>query len=76
MGRPLIKFLTDFGPLLIFFIVYFNNNQDLKIAIPPFVLANSNSISHNIYFRKKNSYGAFNKWCNYHSYLVASRCIL
>jgi len=39
MGRPIIKFLTDFGPLLIFFIVYFKNNQDLKIAIPPFVLA-------------------------------------
>ena len=39
MGRPLVKFLTDFGPLLIFFIVYFNNNQDLKIAIPPFILA-------------------------------------
>ena len=39
MGRPVIKFLTDFGPLLVFFIVYFKNGQDLKIAIPPFVLA-------------------------------------
>ena len=39
MGRPVIKFLADFGPLLIFFIVYFKNDQDLKIAIPPFVLA-------------------------------------
>jgi len=39
MGRPVIKFLTDFGPLLVFFIVYFKNEQDLKIAIPPFVLA-------------------------------------
>ena len=39
MGRPIIKFLTDFGPLLIFFIVYFKNDQDLKIAIPPFVLS-------------------------------------
>ena len=39
MGRPTIKFLTDFGPLLIFFTVYFKNEQDLKIAIPPFVLA-------------------------------------
>ena len=39
MGRPTIKFLTDFGPLLIFFIVYFKNEQNLKIAIPPFVLA-------------------------------------
>jgi len=39
MGRPAIKFLTDFGPLLIFFIVYFKNNHDLKIAIPPFIVA-------------------------------------
>ena len=39
MGRPVIKFLADFGPLLIFFIVYFKNDQDLKIAIPPFVFA-------------------------------------
>jgi len=39
MGRPLIKFLTDFGPLLIFFIIYFKNGQNLKLAIPPFVIA-------------------------------------
>ena len=39
MGRPVIKFLTDFGPLLIFFIIYFKNNHDLKIAIPPFIAA-------------------------------------
>jgi len=39
MARPTIKFLADFGPLLIFFIMYFNNDQDLKVAIPPFVVA-------------------------------------
>ena len=39
MGRPIIKVLTDFGPLLIFFVMYFKNDQDLKIAIPPFVIA-------------------------------------
>ena len=39
MNKPLIKFLTDFGPLLIFFVIYFNNENDLKIAIPPFVVA-------------------------------------
>ena len=39
MNRPLIKFATDFGPLLIFFIIYFNNEQNLKLAIPPFVIA-------------------------------------
>ena len=39
MGRPIIKILADFGPLLIFFVIYFNNDQDLKVAIPPFIIA-------------------------------------
>jgi len=39
MYKPLIKFITDFGPLLIFFVVYFNNENNLKIAIPPFIVA-------------------------------------
>ena len=39
MNKPLIKFLTDFGPLLIFFVIYFNNENDLKVAIPPFIVA-------------------------------------
>jgi len=39
MAKPAVKFVTDFGPLLIFFVIYFKNDQDLKIAIPPFVLA-------------------------------------
>jgi len=39
MHRPIIKLLADFGPLLIFFIIYFNNDNNLKIAIPPFVIA-------------------------------------
>jgi len=39
MKKSAIKFIADFGPLLIFFIIYFNNENDLKIAIPPFVIA-------------------------------------
>jgi intracellular septation protein len=39
MYKPLIKFITDFGPLLIFFIIYFKNDNNLKIAIPPFIVA-------------------------------------
>ena len=39
MNRSLIKFIADFGPLLIFFTIYFNNENDLKTAIPPFVIA-------------------------------------
>ena len=39
MGKPIIKLAADFGPLLIFFIIYFNNENDLRVAIPPFIIA-------------------------------------
>ena len=39
MNRSIIKFTADFGPLLIFFTIYFNNENDLKTAIPPFIIA-------------------------------------
>ena len=39
MNKSLIKFVTDFGPLLVFFSFYYNNDKDLKIAIPPFIVA-------------------------------------
>ena len=39
MNRSVIKFITDFGPLLVFFTIYFKNDNDLKLAIPPFIIA-------------------------------------
>jgi len=39
MYRPIIKLVADFGPLLVFFTMYFKNDNDLKIAIPPFIVA-------------------------------------
>ncbi len=39
MHKPIIKIAADFGPLLVFFIIYFNNENDLKLAIPPFIIA-------------------------------------
>jgi len=52
MNKSLIKFVTDFGPLLIFFIIYFNNDNSLKIAIPPFIVATIISLII-IYFLEK-----------------------
>ena len=52
MHRPIIKLIADFGPLLVFFIIYFNNENDLKIAIPPFILATLISLVV-IYFLEK-----------------------
>ena len=39
MNRPIIKFIADFGPLVIFFVIYFTYDNDLKLAIPPFIVA-------------------------------------
>ena len=39
MYRSLIKFVTDLGPLLVFFLVYYKSGKDLRIAIPPFIVA-------------------------------------
>ena len=39
MNKSLVKLLTDFGPLLVFFIIYFKNDQNLKLAITPFIIA-------------------------------------
>ena len=52
MNRPIIKFIADFGPLLIFFTIYFNNDNDLKLAIPPFIVATLISIAV-VYFLEK-----------------------
>ena len=52
MHRPIIKLLADFGPLLLFFIIYFNNENDLKVAIPPFIIATLISLIV-IYFLEK-----------------------
>ena len=39
MNKSLLKFLTDFGPLVIFFVLYYQNDNNLRLAIPPFIIA-------------------------------------
>ena len=39
MNRSFLKFLTDFGPLAIFFFYYYNSNKNLTVAIPPLIVA-------------------------------------
>ena len=39
VNKSFIKFVTDFGPLTIFFFYYYNSNKDLTVAIPPFIIA-------------------------------------
>ena len=53
MNKNLIKFVTDFGPLLVFFTFYYNSGKDLKIAIPPFIVATIISVLVVWYLDKK-----------------------
>ena len=39
VNKSFIKFVTDFGPLMVFFFYYYNSEKDLKVAIPPFIAA-------------------------------------
>jgi len=52
MNRSVIKLLTDFGPLLIFFVIYFNYDQNLMLAIPPFIIATLIALAV-VYFSEK-----------------------
>ena len=39
MNKSLLKFITDFGPLLIFFTFYYKSGNNLSVAIPPLIVA-------------------------------------
>ena len=39
MNKSFLKFVADFGPLLIFFIVYYKSGKNLSVAIPPLIIA-------------------------------------
>jgi intracellular septation protein len=39
VNKSFLKFITDFGPLLIFFTIYYKSGNNLIIAIPPLIVA-------------------------------------
>ena len=39
MNKSLIKFITDFGPLIIFFTFYYKSGKNMQVAIPPLIIA-------------------------------------
>ena len=61
MNKSLIKLLTDFGPLLIFFIVYYRGGKDLETAIPPLIVATIIAVIIIFYLEKKISQEKYEK---------------
>ena len=39
MNKSFLKFIADFGPLLIFFTIYYRSGNSLAAAIPPLIIA-------------------------------------
>ena len=39
MNKSFLKFVADFGPLIIFFTVYYKSGNNLSAAIPPLIFA-------------------------------------
>jgi len=39
VNKSILKFITDFGPLLIFFSIYYKSGNNLSVAIPPLIIA-------------------------------------
>ena len=53
MNKSFIKFITDFGPLLVFLIFYYNSDKNLKTALPPFIIATIISLAIVWFLEKK-----------------------
>ena len=53
MNKSFLKFVTDFGPLAIFFFYYYRNDKNLEIAIPPLIVATLVALTIVWFFEKK-----------------------
>ena len=62
MNKSFLKFVTDFGPLAIFFFYYYRNDKNLEIAIPPLIVATLIALAVVWFFEKKNTSNAISKW--------------
>ena len=56
MNKSFLKFITDFGPLLIFFIVYYKSGKNLTTAIPPLIVATIIAVALVYFIEKKIPY--------------------
>ena len=53
MNKPFLKFVTDFGPLAIFFFYYYKNDKNLSVAIPPLIVATLIALAVVWFFERK-----------------------
>ena len=56
VNKSLLKFITDFGPLLIFFTIYYKSGKNLTSAIPPLIIATIVAVAIVYFIEKKIPY--------------------
>ena len=56
MNKSFLKFITDFGPLLIFFTIYYKSGNNLTVAIPPLIIATLIAVVIMYFVKKKIPY--------------------
>ena len=56
MNKSLLKFIADFGPLLIFFTVYYKSGNNLSVAIPPLIISTVIAVAIIYFLEKKIPY--------------------
>tara|TARA_X000001036_G_scaffold429428_1_gene460630 strand:+ start:542 stop:1087 length:546 start_codon:yes stop_codon:yes gene_type:complete len=52
VNKSFLKFIADFGPLLIFFTVYYKSGNNLSVAIPPLIISTIIAVG-TVYFLEK-----------------------
>ncbi len=53
MNKSFLKFITDFGPLLIFFTIYYKSGNSLTAAIPPLIISTLIAVAIMYFVEKK-----------------------
>ena len=56
VNKSFLKFITDFGPLLIFFTIYYKSGNNLTVAIPPLIIATIIAVITMYFIEKKIPY--------------------
>ena len=56
MNKSFLKFIADFGPLLIFFTIYYKSGNNLSVAIPPLIISTIIAVAVIYFLEKKIPY--------------------
>ncbi len=56
MNKSFLKFIADFGPLFIFFTIYYKSGNNLSVAIPPLIIATAVAVIAFYFIEKKIPY--------------------